>query len=398
MFLSSIVPAYALYVCIDSDFFCIKPHSQTSTAPNHGIDDCFLTIVCRNNIFTILQQTLQYEKTNEDHRVAFLYEYGLFLAKAVTLVVAVAVILGLITGAALSRAKAKKGQLQFTDLTAQYQEQQAELQQQLLDKKQFKQWLKAQNSKEQPEKRLYVIEFSGSIDAKETDSLREEITAVLAVAAPEDEVVVKLESGGGVVHGYGLAASQLDRLKQKKIPLTVAVDKVAASGGYMMACTADKILAAPFAIVGSIGVIAQVPNFNKLLKKNDIDYEQFTAGEFKRTVTLFGENTEKGKQKFQRELEDTHILFKDFVKKHRPQLEIDDVATGEHWFGYQALTLKLVDVLQTSDDYIQQQLAQRQVFQVKYQLKKKLADKLGAGASVMVENIWERIQKTYWLR
>lgn len=330
--------------------------------------------------------------------MAFLYEYGLFLAKAVTLVVAVAVILGLITGAALSRAKAKKGQLQFTDLTAQYQEQQAELQQQLLDKKQFKQWLKAQNSKEQPEKRLYVIEFSGSIDAKETDSLREEITAVLAVAAPEDEVVVKLESGGGVVHGYGLAASQLDRLKQKKIPLTVAVDKVAASGGYMMACTADKILAAPFAIVGSIGVIAQVPNFNKLLKKNDIDYEQFTAGEFKRTVTLFGENTEKGKQKFQRELEDTHILFKDFVKKHRPQLEIDDVASGEHWFGYQALTLKLVDVLQTSDDYIQQQLAQRQVFQVKYQLKKKLADKLGAGASVMVENVWERIQKTYWLR
>ncbi len=110
-------------------------------------------------------------------------------------------------------------------------------------------------------------------------------------------MLIRLESGGGVVHGYGLAASQLDRLAQQKIPLTVAVDKVAASGGYMMACIAQKIIAAPFAIVGSIGVVAQVPNFHQLLKKNHIEVEQFTAGEFKRTVTLFAENTDKGREK-----------------------------------------------------------------------------------------------------
>ncbi|MDX3775464.1 protease SohB [Chromatiaceae bacterium AAb-1] len=330
--------------------------------------------------------------------MAFLYEYGLFLAKAVTIVIAVAVIVGLVAGAALSKSKPKKGQLQFTDLSEQHNHLEVGLQQELLNKKQFKKWQKQQKDKTEPQdnKRLYVIDFNGSIDAKETEALREEVTAVLTVATADDEVLVRLESGGGVVHGYGLAASQLDRLRQKGIPLTVAVDKIAASGGYMMACIGNKILAAPFAIIGSIGVVAQLPNFNKLLKKNHIDYEQFTAGEFKRTVTLFGENTEKGRQKFQQELEETHILFKEFVKKHRPQLDIDDVATGEHWFGYQALPLQLVDDIQTSDDYIQQQLAERRVWQVQYQLKKKLADKFGAGASTMLGHLWNKFQQTYW--
>ncbi|WP_445766107.1 protease SohB [Rheinheimera sp.] len=331
--------------------------------------------------------------------MAFLYEYGLFLAKTITFVVAIAVVIGLIAGAALSRSKPKKGQLQFTDLSADYQDQTAELQQQLLEKKPFKQWLKAQKTKPQADKtRLFVLDFHGSMDARETDSLREEISAILSIAKADDEVLLRLESGGGVVHGYGLAASQLDRLNKRQINLTVAVDKVAASGGYMMACIGNKIIAAPFAIVGSIGVIAQLPNFNRLLKKHNVDFEQFTAGEFKRTVTLFGENTDKGRDKFQQELEQTHQLFKRFVTEHRPQLDIQQVATGEHWFGYQALELQLVDAIQTSDDYIMAALTERQVYQVKYQLRKGMAEKVGMGSANIVSQWWQKLFQLNWQR
>lgn len=332
--------------------------------------------------------------------MAFLYEYGLFIAKVVTFVFALIVIIGLVSNAS-QRNRQRKGYIEVSDLNDVYWHNQQLLQESLLDKKAFKKWhkqaTKSLDTLQQQAKRLYVIEFKGSIDAHEADALREEVSAILAVATPEDEVLVKLESGGGVVHGYGLAASQLDRFKKHQIPLTVAVDKVAASGGYMMACVADKILAAPFAIIGSIGVIAQLPNFNKLLKKHDVDFEQFTAGEFKRTVTLFGENTEQGRQKFQQELEETHQLFKQFVAEHRPALDITAVATGEHWFGYQALALQLVDELTTSDDYLQQACQQRQVLQVKFHPRKRLAEKLGGAGAAFSQTLWQRLQDRRWL-
>lgn len=332
----------------------------------------------------------------------FLFEYGLFLAKTVTFVIAVVVIIGLAAGAAVAKTKAKKGQLQFINLTEQYKSQTADLQHELLDKKQYKQWSKAQKAKndtvQDADKKLFVVDFHGSMDAREADSLREEVSAILSVATTDDEVLLRLESGGGVVHGYGLAASQLDRLRQHNVALTVAIDKVAASGGYMMACIGNTILSAPFAIVGSIGVIAQLPNFNKLLKQNHIDFEQFTAGEFKRTVTLFGENNDKGREKFQQELEATHQLFKQFVRDHRPQLDIDAVATGEHWFGYQALALNLVDTIQTSDDYIQRQLQQRSVYQVKYQQRKGIAEKVGLGSANILSQWWQKLQQQSWMR
>jgi serine protease SohB len=232
---------------------------------------------------------------------------------------------------------------------------------------------------------MYVLDFKGSIDAKEVASLREEITAIVSVATPQDEVFVRLESGGGMVHGYGLAASQLQRLKDKNIPLTISVDKVAASGGYMMACVADKIIAAPFSIIGSIGVIAQIPNFSKLLKKHDVEFEQLTAGQYKRTLTMFGENDDLGRAKFKQELEETHELFKHFVSEHRPQLNIEQIATGEHWYGTQALTLNLVDKIQTSDDYLLEQLDAKHIVQVRYQKTKKLADKIGKSVASSVE-------------
>lgn len=326
----------------------------------------------------------------------FLLEYGMFLAKTLTLVLAIGAVIVMIVVASV-KPKARKGELCFDDVSAEYQHLQADLQQQLLDKKAYKQWQKQADKAEKPQHRLFVIDFNGSMDAHEVDALREEVTAVLAVATKEDAVLVRLESGGGVVHGYGLGASQLERVRQKNIPLTVAVDKVAASGGYMMACIADKIIAAPFAILGSIGVIAQLPNFNKLLKKNHIEFEQFTAGEFKRTVTVFGENTEKGREKFQRELEETHVLFKHFVQRHRQQLDIDEVATGEHWFGYQALELKLVDALGTSDDYLITQLADRQVFKVQYRVRKSLAEKAGLTAASVIKSSLQQLQQlTFW--
>lgn len=291
----------------------------------------------------------------------FLYEYGLFLAKTITFVVAFIAIVVTITATAVKQ-KTKKGELEITDLSEHFEEVEEDVIHHLLTKEELKEKAKQdkkaekEKKKQKPEdekkSRLFVLDFNGSIDAKEVSGLREEVTALLTVVTPDDEVFVRLESGGGMVHGYGLAASQLDRIRQKDIPLTVAVDKVAASGGYMMACVANKILSAPFAIVGSIGVIAQIPNFNKLLKKNDIDYEQLTAGEFKRTLTMFGENTDAGRAKFIEELEETHVLFKDFVREHRPSLDIDKVATGEHWFGLKAKELGLVDEIQTSDDYL----------------------------------------------
>lgn len=340
-----------------------------------------------------------HETAAEEKALEFLYQYGLFLAKAVTIVLAVAMVIGLVAGAAVNRAKPKKGQLEFTDLTAEYQQQTKELQQHLLDKKAFKQWQKTEKAKPLENKaRLFVVEFHGSMDAREADALREEVSAILAVAGSDDEVLLRLESGGGMVHGYGLAASQLDRLRQHNIALTVAVDKVAASGGYMMACIGNKIIAAPFAIIGSIGVIAQLPNFNRLLKQHNVDFEQFTAGEFKRTVTLFGENTDKGRQKFQQELEQTHQLFKRFVTEHRPQLDIDKVASGEHWFGYQAVELQLIDNIQTSDDYIMASLPQRRVVQVKYELRKGIAEKVGLGSASIFSQWWQKLSQQHWLR
>ncbi|MEL0647769.1 protease SohB [Pseudoalteromonas agarivorans] len=323
----------------------------------------------------------------------FLYEYGLFFAKTVTFIIAIAVVLMLIVASAV-KPKAKKGEIEIEDVSEKLNELKESFLHNTLSKKELKahqKQLKAQSKKtvsDDPKPRLYVVDFTGSMDAHEVESLREEVTAIISIADPKtDKVLVRLESGGGVVHGYGLAASQLQRIKSAGIFLSVAIDKVAASGGYMMACVADEILAAPFAIVGSIGVIAQIPNFNKILKKNDVEFEQITAGEFKRTLTLFGENTDKAREKFRDEIEETHGLFKTFVSTQRPSLNIDLVATGEHWFATQAIDKGLVDVIKTSDDALLEQQSERQIYKVKYKVKKGLSDKLALGLSSGVNKV-----------
>ncbi len=233
--------------------------------------------------------------------------------------------------------------------------------------------------------RLYVLDFDGDLKASATQDLREEISSVLAVARSGDEVLLRLESAGGLVHSYGLAASQLQRIRDAGIQLTVTVDKVAASGGYMMACVANRILAAPFAVIGSIGVLAQLPNFHRLLRKANVDFEQLTAGDYKRTLTMFGENTDEDRAKMQEDLEDTHLLFKDFVAEHRSQVDIDKVATGEIWYGQRAIARGLVDELKTSDSFVQNCLAERDVFEVRHVHKKHWQEKLGFAAEGAVE-------------
>lgn len=234
--------------------------------------------------------------------------------------------------------------------------------------------------------KIYVIDFKGDVQASAVENLREEITLILATAkAGKDRVVVRLESPGGMVHGYGLAAAQLVRLRDAGFHLTICVDKVAASGGYMMACIANEIITAPFAVVGSIGVVAQVPNFNRLLKEYNIDFELYTAGEYKRTVTMFGENTPEGKAKFEQELQQTHALFKHFVEKYRPKLNVEKVATGEHWYGQDALDLNLVDELKTSDEYLLSALPQHDVYVISTRRKPTLGEKLGLQAAQMAD-------------
>ncbi|HDX6177020.1 protease SohB [Acinetobacter baumannii] len=236
--------------------------------------------------------------------------------------------------------------------------------------------------------KIFVLDFKGDIQASAVENLREEITLILATAkAGRDRVVVRLEIPGGMVHGYGLAAAQLVRLRDAGFHLTICVDKVAASGGYMMACIANEIISAPFAVVGSIGVVAQVPNFNRLLKEHNVDFELYTAGQYKRTVTMFGENTPEGKAKFEEELQQTHVLFKHFVEKYRPQLNVDKVATGEHWYGQDALDLNLVDKLQTSDEYLLALLPQHDVYVINTRKKATLGEKLGLQAAQMADSL-----------
>lgn len=342
-----------------------------------------------------------------------LFQYGLFLAKIVTVVVAIAVIAVLIVN--LTSRKRQRGELRITNLSEQHKDMQEDLAVALLDGPQQKLWHKAQKKKLKQEAkaakakakqgesavsgkpRAWVLDFKGSMDAHEVASLREEITAVLTVATPQDQVVLRLESPGGVVHGYGLAASQLQRIRNKQIPLTVAVDKVAASGGYMMACVANKIVAAPFAILGSIGVVAQIPNLNRFLKNKDIDVELHTAGQYKRTLTLLGENTDEGRQKFREELNETHHLFKDFVKTMRPTLDIEQVATGEHWYGSQAQEKGLVDEVGTSDELLLGLMADHEVVNVRYTRRKKMMDRFTGSAAESADRLmmrwWQRGQK-----
>lgn len=332
-------------------------------------------------------------------------EVLIFALKALVIVLSLGALILLIATVAMKASE--KNELSIEPLHKKFKDTGHFLKSFLVDKEQWKKTLKeekkinkkkAKSEKTDKQKNVFVLNFKGDIHATQVDQLREEVSAILLSANTQDEVVVKIESPGGVVHGYGLAAAQLIRIREKGLKLTVCVDQVAASGGYMMACVANEVIAAPFAILGSIGVLAQVPNFNKVLKKYDVEYKEYTAGEFKRTVSMFGEITPQGEQRFRERLGDTHVLFKSFVHRFRPQINLEQVATGEYWFGEECLKLGLADKLMTSDDYILSFPEGTPVFELKYEIKKNWSDKfshiLGSAIEKAVVQIASMIQKT----
>jgi serine protease SohB len=321
--------------------------------------------------------------------IEFLTEYGLFLAKLATVVAGILVVIGF--AVASTKRSAQPDGLDVENLNRRFEKLGDSIRSSIQGKSAYKKESKARRKadkkrdKEGSElNRVFVLDFKGDLRASATASLREEVSAILAVATAEDKVLLRLENAGGTVHEHGLAASQLLRLKNHGIPLIVAVDKVAASGGYLMACTADRILAAPFAIVGSIGVIAQLPNFNRLLEEKGVDFEQVTAGRYKRTLTLFGKNTKEGREKLKEEIEEVHELFKSQIAEHRPQIDLDQVATGEHWHGIRALDLNLVDEIKTSDDFLIESANDHDLYGVVYKRRRSLPERLMGGVDSLL--------------
>ncbi len=323
----------------------------------------------------------------------FLSRYGLFVMQVLTILFLLLAVIGLVVIVSRREGAEHRG-IVVEKLNDQFEHTKDAVNAIMLDKKVHKQALKekhkkakqdARSQRDKPAKpRLFVLDFKGDIRATGTASLREEVSAILGVANKDDAVLLRLENAGGAVHEHGFAASQLLRLKAQGLKLTVAVDKVAASGGYLMACVADQILAAPFAIIGSIGVLAQLPNFHRLLESKGIDYEQVTAGRFKRTLTMFGQNTDEARAKMQAELEEIHELFKAQIVEHRAQVDIESVATGEHWYGLQAIERKLIDSIQTSDDYLQGQIDDVDIYRIEFKRKKPLPERIMHGAESLL--------------
>ena len=372
----------------------------------------------------------------------FLYEYGLFLAKVITFCIAAVVVIGfLIMTGQNRRQHSKAGHIEVRNLNEEFEDMTDTLDHAMMDKFQFKQLRKSQekadklqtkqdkadakkyakqsksestsainegasasdnetaNHDEEPtaKKRTFVLDFDGDVKASAVEFLRHEISAIISVAKVTDEIIMRLDSSGGMVHSYGLTASQLGRINIANIPLTICVDEIAASGGYMMACMANHITAAPFALVGSIGVVAEVPNVHRLLKKHSIDVEVLTAGEHKRSLTMMGENTRKGRDKFVEDLQQTHSLFKSWVKQQRPQLDIDKVANGDVWYGQQAIDMGLVDEVCTSDEVLLEAIKQSDVLLIEYVAKKSIGEKFGMAAATSIalfsNRIWSKIQR-----
>ena len=349
----------------------------------------------------------------------FFLNYGLFAIKSLTLVI-LAIIAMAFFASILSARQKDKESIEIEKINDHFDSLQDAIESEVLPKheykkiakekkKQSKKEQKAQKKKnkkgqpkdtpEETKPRLFILNFDGDLQASDVDNFRKSITALLTVAKEDDEVLVLLESAGGIVHNYGLAASQLTRIKERNIKLTVSVDLVAASGGYMMACIANHIIAAPFAILGSIGVLAQLPNFNRLLTKFDIDVEHHTAGKHKSTLTMFGKNTDDAREKFKEELEDVHILFKDLVAANRPQLDIEKIATGEHWYGTTALHLNLVDEIKTSDDYLLEKSKDADLYQITYQIHETIRDKISTmlydSFSSVFNKLYTRFSNTF---
>ena len=319
-----------------------------------------------------------------------LVDYLIFLLKVFTIALAITLPLLIIIGSSKNKSQ-PKGKLSITNLSDKFEDMGNALKGSLMNPKELKKFHKdlskdkKKKNKTENEETVFVLNFNGDIQASEVEKLKQEVNSILLSESQCKEVVLKVESGGGSAYAYGLCAAELKRLVDNEISLTVCIDKVAASGGYLMSCVATKIIAAPWAIVGSIGVIAQLPNFHRLLKKNSIDFEMHTAGAFKRTLTTLGENTEEGREKFKSELEDLHLIFKNFVKEQRPQVDTEVVATGEVWQGEEAVKVGLVDSLETSDNYLVNLSKEAKLLEIEFVEKKNLTERFAFSMQLIIE-------------
>lgn len=328
----------------------------------------------------------------------FLADYGLFLLQTLTVVVAVVLVIAV--SSKISGGDEAKGAIKVTDLSRKIAEQKKYVgaivegalnsdQPTILErlKNRLKKKSPKKSTAESTHRKLAVVlEFKGDMKASQVNGLREEVSAILLMDPIPDLVVLKLTSPGGLVHTYGLASSQLARLRDAGVESVACVDTVAASGGYMMAVCVDRIVAAPFAVLGSIGVVAQIPNIYRFLKNRDVDVELHTAGANKRTLTLLGENTPEGRKKFKQDLEQTHDLFKAWIAERRPELDLEAVADGSIFYGTDALTKGLCDQIATSDDVLMTLNQDHHLIALKWHEKKSLAARLGREASAAITN------------
>lgn len=337
-----------------------------------------------------------------------LADYGLFLLQTVTIVLAVIAVI-VVSSKISGGGDEQKGAIKITDLSKKFADQSkyvktvlddalAQEKLSLIDRIKKRLNKSSQTTSETPSKKekiAIVIEFKGDMKASQVANLRQEVTAILAMERKPDQVVIKLTSPGGLVHTYGLASSQLSRLREAQIPVSACVDTVAASGGYMMAVCAERIIAAPFAVLGSIGVVAQIPNIHRFLKNRDVDVELHTAGANKRTLTMLGENTPEGRRKFREDLEQTHLLFKAWIAERRPNLDLDAVADGSIFYGTDALTKGLCDEIATSDDVLLGLSTDHHLFALKWVEKKSLAARLSRDASgAIVDQVDQYINRS----
>ena len=325
-----------------------------------------------------------------------LTDYLIFLLKVFTIALAITIPLLIVIGTSKGKSQSR-GKLSITNLSNKFEEMGNAVKGSVMNPKELKKFNKeiAKDKKKKDKDKdkgkgnetdsVFVLNFKGDIQASEVEKLKQEVNAILLSDTECREVVIRVESGGGSAYAYGLCAAELKRLVENEINLTVCIDKVAASGGYLMSCVATKIIAAPWAIVGSIGVIAQLPNFHRLLKKNSIDFEMHTAGAFKRTLTTLGENTDEGREKFKSDLEDLHLIFKNFVKEQRPQVDTEIVATGETWQGEDAVKVGLVDSLETSDNYLVSLSKDAKLFELEFVEKKNLTERFAISMQIVIE-------------
>lgn len=330
--------------------------------------------------------------------ITALSDYLLFFAKLGTFLIFFLIIISMIASLKSTQKSKQTPKISIRSLSKRLKKHHHAMMMQVLDKKAYKKFIKSENKTnkinktDKTQKNLYVMTFNGDMHASQVTQLSLAITTLIQICNKDDRVFLKLESPGGTVNGYGLAASELMRLKAHGIRLDVGVDKVAASGGYMMAAVADHIYAAPFAIIGSIGVVAQLPNFNRFLKDKGVDFEQHTAGKYKRTLTMFGENSEDGREKFQDDLNLIHKSFIKHLQNNRPQLNPDEVATGEYWLAEEAMRYGLVDTLCTTEAHLLKsyQDKQYQLFELSIETSKSNLQKLLNKTNL--HHIWERIR------